>query len=198
MTGAGSTTDAQARQSGLRRLASGGLTAGGLLGVLAFFLPWVAVSCDGAPLGRISPYDRAVGVQLAGDAPILLTGLSESPDQDPSVEAMGPAPTYFSLLLGAGIAVALGGLLAAGRSIPLRGVALAGFVVGLGNLAAAVTLGLVQRLGLTAFETTAAGMQLKAETGVGVWVAVIGAALTALTGLSAALFAREGPGRRER
>ena len=43
----------------MRELVAGAITSGGAIAVLAFFLPWFAVSCEGARLGTFSPYERS-------------------------------------------------------------------------------------------------------------------------------------------
>ncbi len=177
-----------AHAGSVRRLLSAGTTAGGLLGVVSFFLPWVMVSCDGALLGSVSPYERMTGVALesAEGAPVRVSGFGTNAGQPQ--ESLAPEPVYASLALGAAIAVALGGLMRVASTLPLRPVGLVVFAVGLANLFAAVVVGLGRQLGLAALGTGASGFQLTTEPGFGVWLAIAGGAVTALAGLAAALF----------
>lgn len=172
----------------MRQLVSSLLTGGGFLAVLAFFLPWASVCCDGTPLASVSPYDRAVGVR-AETAEVRVGG--HVADVEPEV-SMPPERGYFLLLCPGLLAAAAGlALLSLRRFDPLHigGVAAAASGVGLYT---AVRLGLIEHLGLDALvaadmvagDTVLGSVAVGSETGI--WVA-IGGYVLALGGAACAL-----------
>lgn len=160
-----------------RTLFAGAITGGGLLSAVAFFLPWIVVSCDGAPLGAFSPFDRATGLEVA--AMEVEAGGGVRPIGPP--EQFGPEPRYYGLLLASGLIVALGGIVAVATTIPVRPFGGAAMVAGVAATAAVAILGLQERLGFGA--AGVAESLLRADPAWGLWLALAGNAVAAAGGL---------------
>ena len=185
----------------LHRLLAAAITGGGLLSAVAFFLPWVVVSCEetsssglvvaaeGAPtpavggdsmrLGSISPYERATGIEFEATGAIRPMA---------SPEGIGPDARYFALLVGAFLIVVLGGLASIATTLPLRPIGAAAFLTGGAALAATVVIGLEEHLGVNPGQFP--GAILRAEAAWGLWLAVAGNSVATAGGLLTLLVGR--------
>ena len=146
--------------------------AGGAVATVAFFLPWLSVSCDDVPLAEVSAYDRASGIQVTEFVSISAT-------DDQLVE---PKPRYWVFLA---LPIALLALTGA-QSMPdvakrrLLGATTA--AVGLIGIALLTTFWLEQRFGLMPPESVAPQLQLVIETHIGGWLSLAGHGLGLLSG----------------
>jgi len=189
----------------MRLLLAGAISGGGLVTSAAFFLPWVAVSCDGTHLGTISPWERATGVEVgsrittdepastadSAPAPRFSVAPAEGPSasddvgiklRDPDLDA---DRRYFILLVAPILLVAFGALLAVAQFVPVRLVGAASSLFALGLLIAIAVLGYEHRLGLSGMSSPGAGLNLRTEPSWGLWLAIAGAALSTAAGLVA-------------
>ncbi len=156
----------------MRSIVAGIGGAGGAVATVAFFLPWLSVSCDDMPLAEISAYDRASGIQVTEYRSITTT-------DDELVE---PKPSYWAFLA---LPIALLALTGA-QSMPnvekrrLLGAATA--AVGLMGIALLTTFWLEQRFGLIPPETVTPQLELIIETHIGGWLSLAGHGLGLLSG----------------
>ena len=162
----------------MRQLLASLLGGGGLLATLAFFLPWAAVSCDGAPLATASPHDRAAGIEAvrAERAGIEV----ESP-------AIPPEAAYWWLLVPAVCSALAGlGIHVARHAVSLRLAAAGGVSAAVGAYTT-VQVGLIDHIGIDAL---AVGELLVGDITVttepGVWLSLAGYVL-ALSGATASV-----------
>ncbi len=167
----------------MRTLLASLVTSGGLLAVVAFWLPWVAISCNDTTLGTVSPYDRAVGVEAAAEVQVHDTSVVVD-------EGLEPAPAYWLLLAVAvllgvtGVAIGLGSR----RNVMRLGV-IALMTSGVG-LYTAVGLGLGDKLGIAFPDALAPGIAVRLVLQPGVWIAVAGYSLGLSGSLATLLFGR--------
>lgn len=161
------------------------VTSGGMVAILAFFLPWIAVSCNGNSLGTVSPYDRAVGVEAE---PVQLREVDvELPASTGDVPAK---PIYWVLLvLPAGL-VAVGVAFSLVRSTRARAFGAAATLLAGVGLYTTISLGLGDKLGIDWPDAVAPGVTLRIVLEPGVWLSLAGYALATSGGLAAVLLGR--------
>ena len=174
----------------VRELVSGAITSGGAIAILAFFLPWFAVSCEGARLGTFSPYERAS------------QGLGTEPGGTNAPQAAADNSWWWLLVVGTATAVS-GGFVLMMRDVTRP----AGFALMFAVLGVWLTLvGLRDALGLIAhLDSAPPGMsdRVKLEPVIGGWLSLLGFS-TAAGGavcaglLRARLFSAANPGNMRR
>jgi hypothetical protein len=142
------------------------ISGGGLIAATAFFLPWVAVSCDGTVVKGISPHERASGFGTQE----ILDRVSEI--QHVQMTQFVDGEPFYWLLLFIPTALAAIGLvvfLARGKyGVQLPATGLAGAIVG---IAITVKKGLVDLLEI---RFDAPDIDLLTESVGGPWIAIAG------------------------
>lgn len=149
----------------MRQLVTSLVTSGGLLAAVAFFLPWVAVSCDGQPLGTVSAYDRATGLA------------DETPNQPDSAltDGAGLEPRHaLWWLLVVPLALVTAGLATAIPSWNLRQSCMSAAAVAVVGLVTTVKLGVADKLQIQWPAVEALGVRLSVTLQVGVWLSLLG------------------------
>lgn len=157
------------------------VTSGGLIAAVAFFMPWVGMSCSGEVIATVSPYDRSVG---------LNTATSERLD-DPRVQSIqgldsvAAEPVYWLLLAIPGLLALVGavGLLPGPQGSTQ--LIVGGFVGAILGISITVLRGLRDKLDLVLQYQLGPDLDLQTTTEMGAWIAIAGYSLA----LSGALIA---------
>ena len=144
-----------------------------MLAVMAFFLPWIAVSCNDNTIGSVSPYDRAAGIQVQSDLELGETIVSVGDAN----QSMPPQRGYWLLLLVAGALAVVGLAMTVTRRIPLRTLGAVGALLAFVGLFTTIALGLGDRLGIDWPDAIAPGVTLQVVFEPGVWISVVGYSL---------------------
>jgi hypothetical protein len=164
----------------VRTLLASLITSGGMVALIAFFLPWVAVSCNGNTLGSVSPYERATGIELT----------QTGPEADVSVQVgsadttLAAQPGYWLVLLIAGATLGLGvaASLRHYSKVQQTG-ALAAATAAIG-LTVTLKLGVGETLGIMMPTEAGPGIALDVSLALGLWLSIAGYALALSGGIA--------------
>jgi hypothetical protein len=172
----------------MRRFLSSLMSGGGALAIIAFFLPWVTVSCNGARVMSVSPYERAVGSARPelNDGSTLDFDVELSPEvSESAAPTQTPESGYWALLIAPIILLAAGALFHlgafAGSQAP-GAVAVAASAVG---VVTTTVVGLQDHLGMSVPEAQIPAIVLIIDVDVGAWISLAAYVLAASGGVAA-------------
>lgn len=154
----------------MRTLLSSLISSGGFVCAVAFFLPWVAVSCDGQPMGTLTPYDRTDALQM--ERSTTVGGVEVEMKKAP--KELEPEPAYWALfvvplcLAGFGLGLLLPEWLSS-RQKGVASVVLAGV-----GLSMALQLGVGDELGIGFLAVEADGLTLAITMEPGLYITLFG------------------------
>lgn len=142
--------------------------------LIAFFLPWVVVSCDGAPMATVSAAEAARGVtaiQPAGAVPALESG--EAGERSPF--SLPPTPGFWWLLVPGAWCAAVGLLMHVGSTLVDRRLVPTLLLAALTGIVTTVKLGMIDHLGVAPWAVGDIGVgNVTVELQIGVWFSLAG------------------------
>ncbi len=169
----------------MRRLVASMVGGGGIIAAVTFFLPWIAVSCDGQPITTVSPMQRAQGFNATD-------GLDENTEL-PAIEIneQVTAENIYWLFLILPLSITAIGLYILISSAPPKvPLTFAGLICTILGIAMTTKRGLLDHLELQFDVTLSPQWSLETHATAGPWLAIAGYAL-ALSGALITLVARK-------
>jgi hypothetical protein len=157
----------------MRRFAASMVGSGGLIAAMAFFMPWVGLSCSGEVITTVSPYERATGFDAA-DQEILNDPRAS---QVEGLDSVAAEPVFWMLLVIPGILAVIGLIGFAPGPTGSTQLIAGGTIGSLLGLLITVLRGMRDKLGLVLNYQLGPDVELVTSTETGAWIAVAGYAL---------------------